>query len=286
MSVASRIPLEFERTLVYRGRFRPDTSVYPPLSWLRSWREENFKPTTDRTVPQSWVINLEGVLLSTEALHDLIVPFGTGIRDGQFGPSALFVATTSEPVREMLASLAEKHQFPLFLLETINTPLMEAVPVGPLSLADRTVLDYLTVSGGVGTSAQLAKAEGIELAAAGGRLASAHDKSYVVKVDRPRRQGNQFIDLRVAFSPRHEGTFMSFPAEAFDPGDPSAVRELVDQMAKAQNRDPSEVYADLWRSYVAQHYDEESAEFRKVGEMLSGDDEHGVQEFVRKPSRG
>jgi hypothetical protein len=282
MGVASRIPLEFEHNLLYRGRLRPDTSVYPAVSWLRSWREENFKPTTDPRVPQSWVINLEGAILSAEALHDLIVPLGTGIRDGYFGPSALFVATTSAQLRELLAGLAEKHEFPLFLLETVETSLVDAVPVGPLSPGDRKVLEYLTHSGGVVTSAQLAHAEGIELAAAGNRLSSAHGKSYVAKVERPRRQGNQFVDLRVAFAPRHSGTFPSLAAADFDPDDPAAIQEFVEQTAKAQSRDPSEVLADMWRSYIAQNYDEEAAEFRKAGDLMRREDREGVRDYVRK----
>ena len=289
VSVASRIPLEFEHNLLYRGRLRPDTSVYPALSWLRSWREENFKPTTNPSVPQSWVINLEGTLLSSEALHDLIVTLGKGIRDGSFGPSALFVATTSAPVRELLAGLAEKHEFPLFLLETVETSLVDAVPVGPLSQGDRAVLDYLTASGGVATSSQLANAEGIELAAAGNRLASTHQKSYVARVERPRRQGNQFIDLRVAFAPRHEGTLPSVTPADFDPDDPVKIREFVEQTAKAQNRDPSEVLADMWRSYIAQNYDEQAAEFQTVGDMMAAGDRDGVRDYLRsrsnRPSR-
>jgi hypothetical protein len=286
VGMASRIPLEFEHNLLYRGRLRPDTSVYPALSWLRSWREENFKPTTDVRVPQSWVINLEGAILSAEALHDLIVPLGKGIRDGSFGSSALFVATTSAPVRELLAGLAERHEFPLFLLETVETSLVDAVPVGSLSPGDRAVLEYLTASGGVATSSQLANAEGIELAAAGNRLASTHQKSYVARVERPRRQGNQFIDLRVAFAPRHDGTLPSNTPEDFDPDDPARIREFVEQTAKTQNRDPSEVLADMWRSYIAQNYDEEAAEFRAVGDMMRTGDRRGVRDYLRnKPER-
>jgi hypothetical protein len=285
MPVASRIPFEFEHNLLYRGRFRPDTSIYPAASWLRSWGEENFKPTTNPGIPQTWVINFEGALLSAEAVHDLIVPLGTGIREGRFGPSALFVATTSPQLRQILEGLAEKHQFPLFLLETIETSLVDAVPVGPLSPTDLAVLDYLNASGGVATSAQLARAEGLELAAAGNRLSSAHSKNYVMKVARPRRQGNQFIDLRVAFSPRHDGTFQALPAGGLDSVSPSEIRALIEETAKKQNRDPSEVYADMWRSYIAQNYDEEAAEFEKVRGMLDDGDREGVREYVRKPPR-
>src|ERR1700737_1132236 len=93
MAVTSRIPFSFERELLYRGRVRPDTSIYPGVSWLTSWRDDNFRATSNRNVPQTWVLNLEGALLSSEALRDLIVPLGQGIRDGLYGPSALFVAS-------------------------------------------------------------------------------------------------------------------------------------------------------------------------------------------------
>jgi hypothetical protein len=284
MGVASRIPLEFEHNLLYRGRFQPATT--PATGWLRSWRDENFKPTTNTRIPQAWVINLEDARLSVEALHELVVPLGIGIRDGLYGPSALFIATKSEQLRETLTALAERHKFPLFLIESVETSLTNAEPVGPLQPADRSVLNYLLNSGGVVTSSQLASAEGIELSAAGARLSSTYDKSYVARVERPRRNGNQFIDLRVAFAPRHEGTFVAFPAGAFDPDDQAAIRELVEQTARAQNRQPSEVLADMWRAYIAKNYEDEAAEFRKVGEMMASGDQEGVRDYVRRPRGG
>lgn len=285
MPVSSRIPLAFERDLVYRGRLRPDTSVFPTMTWLREWREANFKPTSNPTIPQSWVINLEGVVTSAEALHDFLVPLGEGIRDGAYGPSALFIVSSSPALREMLTGLAERHRFPLFLLESVESALVDAVPVGPLTPADRAVLGYLTSSGGVATSAQLANAEGLELAAAGNRLASTHDKSYVAKIERPRKQGNQFIDLRVAFGPRHGASFTPLPSTPdFDRGDPAQIQALVDETARAQNRDPAEVLADVWRLYISRDYDAEAADFRKVGEMLARHDREGVREYLRGDS--
>jgi hypothetical protein len=281
VAVTSRIPFSFERDLLYRGRVRPDTSIYPGVSWLSNWRDENFRPTYNRDVPQTWVLNLEGALLSSEALHDLIVPLGQGIRDGLYGPSALFVATSSEALTETLESLAIRHEFPLFLLQSVEMPLTEATPVGPLTGADRAVLDYLTSTGGVATSAQMAKAEGIELPAAGNRLASTHRKSFVARIERPRRQGHQFVDLRIAFAPRHSGTIPAAASVGFDPEHPSQLRQLIETTAREQNREPSEVLAEMWRSYMTSDYDTASTEFRALGEMMQSDDREGLRSYAK-----
>jgi hypothetical protein len=252
------------------------------MSWLRDWREAHFKPTSNSAVPQSWVINLEGVVTTAEALHEFLVPLGEGVRDGLYGPSALFIVTSSPPLREMLTGLAERHRFPLFLLESVDSPLPEAIPVGPLTAADRTVLDYLTSSGGVATSAQLANAEGLELAAAGNRLASTYGKSFVAKIERPRKQGNQFIDHRMAFAPRHGASFTPFPSTTdFDPADPEQIQGLVEATARAQNREPADVLADMWRLYIGRNYDARAEEFRHIGEMLERGDREGVREYLR-----
>jgi hypothetical protein len=273
MAVASRIPLNFEHRLVYRGRLRPDTS-FPALEEVREWRDENFKPTTDRSRPQSWVINLEGSLLSSDALYEAIVPLGEGIRDGRYGPSVLFVATSSPQMRDLLASMAMRHRFPLFLLDSINSSLVEAIPVGPLTASDRTVLDHLVSAGGVATSAQLANAEGLELAAA-------HQRHYVAKVERPRKQGNQFIDLRVAFAPRHDGSLLALPNGEFDPGNPAHIEALVAEAAKAQGREPAEVLADVWRAFLSRDYESEAAEFRAMAQRLAAGDRDAVRRLVR-----
>lgn len=280
MAPSSHIPPLVERDLVYRGRVGPGPTSPAPMQ-VSAWLDETFKPTQDQTRQQAWVLNLEGTSMSAEALYELIVPLGERLRERSYGQSALFVASDSPQVRSMLGAMAVQHDFPLFILDSLESSLRDAKPVGPVTEMDRAVLDYTMAAGGLATSAHLASAENITLAAASNRLADSSERGYLAKVERPRKQGNQFIDLRVAFAPRHEANFVPTPAPGeFDPARPE-LRDLIEQTAHEQGRQPAEVLADMWRAYNSQNYDSETAEFRKVGQMISSGDREALKRYLR-----
>jgi len=181
----------------------------------------------------------------------------------------------------MLAAMASQYDFPMFVLDGLESSLLDATPVGPVTETDRAVLSYTMAAGGVATSAHLASAENISLAAASNRLADSSERGYLAKIERSRKQGNQFIDLRAAFAPRHEANFVPTPAAGeFDPARPE-LRDLIEQTAREQGRQPAEVLADMWRAYSSQNYDTEAAEFRKVGEMISSGDREALKRYLR-----
>ena len=69
-------------------------------------------------------------------------------------------------------------------------------------------------------------------------------------------------------------------AGEFDPARPE-LRDLIEQTAREQGRQPAEVLADMWRAYSSQNYDTEAAEFRKVGEMISSGDREALKRYLR-----
>jgi hypothetical protein len=280
MAPNSHIPPLVESKLIYRGRVGPGPTS-PAPEQVSDWLGETFKPTQDPTRPQAWVLNLEGTALSAEALYELIVPLGERLRAGSYGQSALFVASDSSQMRSVLEAMAVQHGFPLFLLDSLESSLRDATPVGPVTETDRAVLDYTMSAGGIATSAHLSSAQNITLAAASNRLADSSQRGYLAKLERPRKQGNQFIDPRVAFAPRHEATFVPTPASGeFDPARPE-LRELVEQTAREQGRQPAEVLADMWRAYNSENYDDETAEFQKVGKVISSGDREALKRYLR-----
>jgi hypothetical protein len=277
MAPNPHIPPLVERKLVYRGRVDPGPTSPAPMQ-VSAWRDETFKSTSG---VQAWVLNLEETAMTAEALYELIVPLGERLRQGSYGKSTLFVASGSPQVRSMLEAMAVQHDFPLFILDSAKAPLRDATPVGPVTETDRAVLDYTMASGGIATSAHLASAQDITLAAASNRLADSSERGYLAKVERPRKQGNQFVDPRVAFAPWHEERLAPAPAaREFDPARPE-LRDLIEQTAHEQGRQPAEVLADMWRAYTSQNYDSEAAEFRKVGEMITSGDRDALKRYLR-----
>ncbi|MFL5916960.1 MAG: hypothetical protein ACJ752_15170 [Gaiellaceae bacterium] len=279
MAPNSHIPPLVERDLVYRRVGPGPTSPGPEQ--ISAWLDATFKPTQNQNRPQAWVLNLEDTAMTAEALYELIVPLGERLREGRYGESALFVASGSPQVRSMLEGMAVQHNFPLFILDSLKSSLRDATPVGPVTETDRDVLAYTMAAGGIATSAHLARAENITLAAASNRLADSSERGYLAKVERPRKQGNQFLDPRVAFAPRHEAKFVPTAAAGeFDPARPE-LRDLIAQTAREQGRQPAEVLADMWRAYTSQNYNSEAAEFRKVGEMISFGDREALKRYLR-----
>jgi hypothetical protein len=281
-NVAHRIPYEFERELDFRP-LRPPTTVYPPADSLIAWRDEQFPPTNDRERAHVWLLNLEGALLSSESLHDLLVPVARRIRDGELGQAVLVIATSSQPLADAIEDLAGRYELALYLLPSVHTPLTDARPVGPLSPAERETLDFLPSAGGVSTSAQFAKAKGLELAAAGNRFASVYRKGFVARVERPRRQGHQFVDLRVAAaSQQHPGIPANWSGEQVDFDVPESVRRAVNHYAELQGRSPSAVLADLGHSYLTTNFDELSDEFRELRAAMANGDSDALREYTTR----
>jgi hypothetical protein len=279
MAPSSHIPPLVVSDLIYRRVGLGPTS--PAVEHVSAWLHETFKPTQNKSVPQGWILNLEGTTMTAEALYELIVPLGEALREGRYGQSALFVVSDRAQTRSLLEALAVQHDFPLFLLESLESPLRDALPVGPVTETDRAVLEYTMAAGGIATSAHLAHAENITLAAAGNRLAGSSERGYLAKVERPRKQGNQFLDPRVAFAPRPETNLVPTPgAGGFEPTRP-ALRDLIEQTAHEQGRRPGEVLADMWRAYTSQNYDHESTEFRQVGEIISSGDRETLKRYLR-----
>ena len=73
-----------------------------------------------------------------------------------------------------------------------------ARPIGDLTATERSTLELLKDVGGRATASDPADRAGIEATAAGNCLVNLVRKGYVYRCERPRREGDLFVDPRLA----------------------------------------------------------------------------------------
>lgn len=278
MSVLENLPVEYRQS-------RPPTAVYPDRHQVAHYRDLEFPPTA-AAWHRVFCINLEGGFFAPGAIQDMILPVAQSLRSGVYGPAVLIVITSDEATVEYLEALAERHELALFVLPP-STPLSQARPVGTLTKTDAQTLNLLVGHGGQVTSSQLAGLAGIELNAAHNRLRGLAHQGYVYRVERARREGDVFIDPRVAAEIKTtmapagiEPVPMTGSVEL-----PAEVEAAVRALAEVEDTAPSELLAAAWREFVERHQEKLTQEFRKVADAIRDGKSDDLAAYLNRAAR-
>jgi len=187
---------------------RPGTSggVWVDRKSTAILRDQPFPPTAFGVAGPTVIdIDLTGMFPTPGVLQDFIVPLMQRIRGGIYDRMTLFVRTHDKSVVDFLDMLAKLHNFAMFV-RTSNELYKESLPVGDLTGTERTTLNVLVDVGGAVTATELANDIGIEPTAASNRLVNLAKKGVVYRVSQPRREGDLFVDPRVAAEPATSGS--------------------------------------------------------------------------------
>ncbi len=227
--------------------------------------------------PTVLVINLEGRFPSAHVLYEMLVPLGRAIRSGAHG-SLILVVTTPDPVlSDVIRSLAQTQDLPIFLARSTDE-IGQAEPAARLSPSEEETLGALRRLGGRASVATLATATGIDHTAAGNRLANLDQRKLVFRVTRPRREGNLYLDPRVA-TPAED------PADADDIDLPSSMRSDVRVLASLQGRAPAAVLAEAWKEFIEKNRTQLRSEYEEVARMVNEGDQAAVGEYTALGAR-
>jgi len=257
----------------------PDTTgPLDDVEAIRSFRDSLVKPS-GVTQPTALVVNLEGRFPTPAVLVELILPLAQAAKAGTYGPVALVVCTQDDAVRTLLRALAQAQGLPIFLARSPGE-LHDAEPAGSLTPTEKETLEVLRQLGGRTTVSTFAQATSLEPNAATNRLVNVVNKGFVQRVDRPRRQGQLFVDPRAAT-----------PAE--DPADPTSgdfgvpepVRSDVRALAEMQVREPGANLASAWHEVIDKHSDHLAAEHDLLADMVRRGDREGLAEATRRYSK-
>jgi DNA-binding MarR family transcriptional regulator len=242
---------------------------------IRRFREGLFKPS-GVSEPTALVLNLEGRFPSTGVLLELIMPLAQAAKAGTYGPFSLVVCTQDDSVRTIVQALAQAHDLPIFLARSTRE-LDDAEPLGSLTPTEHETLGVLNSLGGRATISTFADATGLESNAATNRLVSVLNKGFVQRVERPRRQGQLFLDPRAA-RPLEE------PADPTG-GDydvPESVRRSIRALTEMQVREPGAHLANAWQEFLDQNGEYLAAEHERLAELVRKQDKEGISEVGRK----
>lgn len=273
-----RIPsnLESHRLphLFVRG---PDTTgPLGDVAEIRRFREEKLLKPSGVSEPTALVLNLEGSFPSAGVLVELIMPLAQAAKAGTYGPLTLIVCTQDDAVRTVVQALAQAHDLPIFLARSPRE-LDDAEPSGSLTPTERETLGVLHSLGGRTTISTFANATGLESNAATNRLVNILNKGFVQRVERPRRQGQLFLDPRAA-RPFED------PADptSGDYGVPESVRSSVKALTEIQVREPGAQLANAWQEFMAEHGEYLAAEHERLAELVKNQDKEGLAKVGRK----
>lgn len=163
------------------------------------FRTRNFPPGPVTPLTAT-VIAIDGTPTANPGpLRELVLPVAQAIRGGVYGQTVLFVSSAMDGVGDFLQDLAFANDVGLYWSENPDD-LKSARPVGDLTPTERSTLELLKDVGGRATASDLAERAGIESTAAGNRLVNLVRKGYVYRWERPRREGDLFVDPRIANS--------------------------------------------------------------------------------------
>ena len=160
--------------------------------------------------PQVLVIDLGGSAFTPSALQELILPLAQRIRGGEYGTVRLVIRTDDPGVGDFIRYVAQAHQLPLYLSDSLSNLLWEGTPAGNLTSTERGTLDTIVELGGRVTASRLADAESIRPSAATNRLANLDRSGYLIRQARGRREGDVYIEPRSSTaSPLLEGPLVA-----------------------------------------------------------------------------
>lgn len=274
-----------EKPVEYRPS-RPPTAVYPDRHQVAEYRRKEFPPTAVDW-ERIFCINLEGGFFSPSALIEMIVPLGQAMRGGTYGSAALVVVTSDEGTIEFIEALAERHELPIFLSQSPETPLAEARPVGALTPAEVQTYSLIRKAGGQVTSSRVADLAGIEVNAAVNRLSTLAKKGYLHRITRPRREGDAFVDLLSA-AQQNAGAVAVVDESTIDVDAlkiPDEVRQSVEAVASIERSKPEEMLVRAWREFMERHQETLGADSQQVREMFRTGDREAIAGYLNRSSR-
>jgi hypothetical protein len=123
----------------------------------------------------------------------MLLPLAQRIKGGQYGEMVLAVSTVDHGVADFIRYMAVVHDLPIFVTSDTDD-LAGAEPAGNLTPTEKTSLRAIGQLGGKVTANELAKHLGVEATAAGNRLINLSKKGLVYRIERPRREGDLYID--------------------------------------------------------------------------------------------
>lgn len=260
---------------------RPTASAFQNRAAAAEFTETHF-PSTVSSQPRVRFLNLEGAFPEVGALEEMILPIAQGIRAGVYGSLALGVITSDAYVIDVITALAEKHQVPLFISDSVEHAFDNPKPVGDLTLADEDTFQWLCNLGGTATSAEIARVKGIEPAAATNRLTNVVKKGYVFRVSRSRREGDLFVAPCLRLDTQREtvsADWLGVGGEA-ELQLPAEVRDSVMELAREQGKTPEQVLAEVWKAYFNQNREALRREFKNVGELMRSGDTDALIDYT------
>jgi hypothetical protein len=265
----------------YADRRRPPTAVWDDRHKAAQWRDAHLPPTA---APWSRVIclNLEGASISAAALQELIVPLGRAVRGGAYGDAALMVAISDDALGDVLEALAMRHALPLYVTLSAGGPLASARPIGGLTSKETETLELLLDMGGETTSSRFADKAGIELSAAGNRLTHLAQKGYIHRRRRSKREGDVYIDPRVAATSVPNGNAV-VPADPVDI--PDDVGDAVRQLAALTGSAPGALLQQAWREFTERHAAALAEASEEAGRLMAAGDREGLAALANRTAR-
>lgn len=158
------------------------------------WREAVH--TAPPTRPTTIVVDLTNAVLLPSGVESLILKLTRLVASGHYGPSKLVIATPDQSLRNVISGLALFHGLALYLCDSPQS-LHDAKAAGATSTEEGS-LEIIRTSGGAVSASALAQSADLELSAASNRLVSLEKRGYVFRVKRSGRDGDLFVDPRIA----------------------------------------------------------------------------------------
>jgi hypothetical protein len=158
-------------------------------------------PPTHPESPTIVMVDLNDASPTWDVLQAYLLPVAEDIKRGKLGDAVLVATSGNVGTRQLLQSWAVENDVPMYLAPYLppaanQTGLPAAQPAGPLTPSDQETLGAISDMGGRVRASQIAKRLGIQLTAASNRLSSLHKKGYILRTDKPGRDGDEFIDPR------------------------------------------------------------------------------------------
>lgn len=224
------------------------------------------------------VVNLEGRFPSASVIYDLVVRLGKEVASRKHGEMSLVLATPDPALANVIRALAEANDVSLFLAQSV-LEVGSAEPVGRLTAADLETLRVLKELGGRASVGNLAKAASIDHTAAGNRLAVLDKKQLVLRVDRPRRQGNVYLDPRIASAAARDEPFDPLSPHA---STPSGVRIDARALASLQRTEKPKAVAEGWREFLEKHADEMARQHAEAAKVMRAGDKPPIKTYATR----
>ena len=180
-------------------RFKPSTTG-AFMNVIEAGLSRPIPPTHPQS-PTVVMVDLNDAFPTWDVLQAYLLPVAEDIKRGKLGDAVLVATSGNAGTRQLLQSWAVENEIPIYLAPYLppaanQTGLPSAQPAGPLTPSDKETLDAISDMGGRVRASQLARRLGIQLTAASNRLSALHKKGYILRTDKPGRDGDEFIDPR------------------------------------------------------------------------------------------